>query len=121
VHDLYEGFSAQETFERLRQYGIDRKRAGFTVVTLSLLPAREKNTPLTYERDRQKVNELLREHWEEFADAFVDVGADSELGDPEAPIRGVYYSPKDHIHMTDAGSQRVACLVAEELRTLLAR
>ena len=118
VHDLYQGFSVEETYERLREYGIARRRAGFTVATLSLLPAREKSTPPTYEQDRQAVNALLRLNWREFADAFVDVGADPEMGDPEAPKRGVYYS-HDRVHMTDAGSERVAQLVADALRPLL--
>lgn len=118
VHDLYEGFNAEQTFERIRQYGVDRKRTGFTVVTLSLLPGREATTPLTYERDRQTVNKLMRTHWREFADAFIDVGADPELGDPDAPIQGVYFSP-DRVHMTDAGSERVAMLVADVFRPML--
>ena len=116
VHDLYEGFNAEETYERLRQYGIDRRNTGFAVVTLSLLPAREKTTPPTYEQDRQTVNALLRAHWREFADVFVDVGADPVMGDPDAPLRGVYYSPLDHVHLTDSGSERVARLVANALR-----
>ena len=121
VHDLYEGFSAEETFQRLREYGLDRQRTGFTVVTLSLLPAAETNTPPTYERDRQTVNALLRACWREFADAFVDVGADPELGDPEAPRQGVYYSPKDQVHLTEAGSLRIARQVADAVRPLLGR
>jgi lysophospholipase L1-like esterase len=118
VHDLYEGFTAEETFERIRQYGIDRRRTGFTVVTLSLLPGRETSTPPSYERDRQIVNARMRARWREFADAFVDVGADPELGDPDAPVQGVYFS-HDRVHMTDAGSERVAMLVADVLRRIL--
>jgi len=118
VHDLYEGFDAEQTFERIRQYGIDRQRTGFTVVTLSLLPGREASTPPNYEQDRQTVNASMRAHWREFADVFVDVGADPELGHPDAPIRGVYFS-HDRVHMTDAGSERVARLVAEALRPIL--
>jgi hypothetical protein len=121
VHDLYEGFNAQETFERLRQYGIARQQAGFTVITLSLLPAREKTTPPTYERDRKVVNQQLRKHWKEFCDVFVDVAADPDLGNPDAPLKGVYYSAKDQVHMTDAGSQRVAVLVARMMLPVLSQ
>jgi hypothetical protein len=89
-------------------------------VTLSLLPASETNTPPTYEEDRQTVNAQMRDHWREFADAFVDIGADPEMGDPEAPVRGVYYSPKDQVHITDAGSERVGRFVADAVRPILA-
>lgn len=118
-NDLYFGADAGTAFDHLRAYGQARQRVGFTVVLLTLLPRGDLGVPVTYEADRAAVNALLRANWPTFADALVDVAADPIMGDPAQDAAGVYISQIDHVHLTDAGSLRVAQLVAEVLRPLL--
>ncbi len=112
-HDLLEGHAPEETAERLKEYGRGRRVAGCKVITLTLLPV---GTWAAYEAMRQTVNQMLRMSPSSYADVLVDPGADPLVGDPAAPFQGIYYSPVDRVHLTDAGSLRVATLVVAQNR-----
>lgn len=118
INDLYFGATAEQAFEHLRDYALDGRAAGFAIVLLTLTP-RGDHPPATYEADRAIVNARLRTEWRGFASALVDVAADPIMGDPATDFGGIYISPIDHVHLTDAGSQRVAGLVAAAVKALL--
>ena len=119
VNDLYFGASAQLAYDHLKQYSLDRKKAGFTVVLLSLIPRADSGLPADFEQNRQAVNTLLRANWKTFADVFVDVAADPIMGDVNTPFGGIYISSVDRVHLTDAGSSLIASLVANAVKPVL--
>ena len=72
--------SPEVVYSQLRQYCLERRERGFTVVVMTLLPRSDGTYPAGFEADRQAVNRKIRATWPGFADAFVDVGTDRLIG-----------------------------------------
>ena len=107
----YERTGAQ-VYEDTRTWCLDRRAKGFTVVVLSMLARR---APQSFEPARQEFLSLLRaDH--SFADAFIDVAADSRLGAPEAWADSRWFA--DGVHPTVAGYRLIADLVEPVLLSL---
>jgi lysophospholipase L1-like esterase len=121
ANDLYFGASADAAFAHLREYGAARRHAGFSVFLLTLLPREDMGVPATYERDRQTVNAALRASWPDFATGLIDVAADPIFASPSVVSEGIYISPIDLVHLTDAGSLAIAKIVVAAVRPTLAR
>ncbi len=115
TNDLESGGATPDAaYQHLRDYCAARRAAGFRVVLLSILPvwAPGWNAPLPYNSTKQlPTNELLRAHWSEFADRFVDVGALPQFQSDDK----TYYNV-DGLHLTDAGYAVIASVVAPTLR-----
>jgi lysophospholipase L1-like esterase len=80
TNDLYFGATAEEAVDRLEVYCLARKRAGFRVVVLNVLPRSDADD--RFEARRISANQLIASRWTNFADACVDVAAIPELSRP---------------------------------------
>ena len=113
TNDLFvNGASAATAYANLVTYCTARRAAGWKVIIGTLLPRADVGTPATFEADRQTVNTLLRQHWREFADALMDVGADPYIGQAGQTTNATYYAA-DLVHMTNAGYARVAAIAKD--------
>ena len=99
--------SPEQVFELTKEYCLERRRQGFTVVLLTLLPRSGRIDPEDVEGRRQDLNTLLRAHWSEFADGIVDVGADPRLGQQGDELDRRYYQA-DRVHLNNVGLGLVA-------------
>lgn len=115
TNDMYYGGQHPHCFHRLLRYCADRQIAGWTVVVLTTTPRSDAGTPPAHEAWRLDVNTLIRNWWNTFATAMVDVAADTRLDDE---TDATYYL--DLVHMTTAGKQVVADLVSPTIEALFA-
>jgi lysophospholipase L1-like esterase len=103
-------------YEHLQQYCLDRRKQGYTVVVMTLLPRTDTGYPERFESDRQQVNAMIRRGWIGFADALVDVGSDPFIGLAGREIDPRFYSP-DRVHLNNGG----LAIVAGQVHKLLQR
>jgi len=101
-------------YAHLASYCRARRRAGYLVVVLTVLP-REGNAQ--FETARSQLNARLRAGWRGFADALVDVARDQAIGEAGDELDARYY--RDTVHLTPAGYRIVAGHVAEAVSGLL--
>lgn len=116
-NDLYFGATAAQAIANLGTYCTNRRAAGFSVALLSLTPRFDVGLPLTFEPNRQIVNQWLRANWATIADAFVDVGADPCMGHAGQQFDERFYL-LDRVHLNLAGAQTIAGYVAAALENL---
>ena len=109
--------SPEVVYSQLRQYCLERRERGFTVVALTLLPRSDGAYPAGFEASRQAVNREIRATWPGFADAFVDVGADRLIGQLGCELNPRFFSG-DRVHLNNSGLGVVAGQVGELLRRL---
>jgi lysophospholipase L1-like esterase len=109
--------SPEVVYSQLRQYCLERREKGFTVVAMTLLPRSDGTYPADFEANRQAVNRKIRATWPGFADAFVDVGADRLIGRPGCELNRGFFSG-DRVHLNNSGLAVVAGLVGQLLRRL---
>lgn len=110
ANDLYYGSSPQKALENLRLYVAHRHAAGFKVIIGTLLPRNDAGLPSDYETKRQAVNAALRADWQTFADGFVDLAADPDMGPAGSWQNATYFLP-DRVHLNEAGARRIAAHV----------
>jgi lysophospholipase L1-like esterase len=104
-------------YSRLREYALQRRAVGYTVVVLTMLPRTDGAYPPNLEADRQTLNRLIRATWPGFADALVDMGTDPLLGLQGCELDARLFSP-DRVHLNNTGLSVVAGRVAQVLRAL---
>ena len=63
-------------FAELRQYALERRQRGFTVVVMTTITRSDTFSSAYFEPHRQELNSLIRDNWESFADLLIDVAAD---------------------------------------------
>ena len=116
TNDLGFGHDPALVHQKYRDYVTDRREAGWTVVVLTALPRSFVGDIPGYEERRQAFNELVRSDWEEWADLFVDVGGDTEVGRPGSQDDPDVFGP-DLTHINEAGRE----VVAEEVAAAFGR
>lgn len=101
----------EDTYASIVTYCQARQAAGWKVVMLTLLPRADAslNARVT------SINASINTNWATFADAVVDVAADSLLDDPT----DVAYYNADGIHLIGAGYGVVAGLVSTAIQGLM--
>jgi lysophospholipase L1-like esterase len=117
ANDLAAGYTAQEIYENARGYCLARKDRGFTAVICTMYPLEPKDYDPGYEERRLEYNQLLRDHWREFADELTDLAADERIGDASLDERSTYFI--DIVHLNEAGYAVIADAVAATLRPLI--
>jgi lysophospholipase L1-like esterase len=108
-NDLALGASRDDAYARFVRYCRERKRAGWTVLALTVLPRTALGSmalPDTFEIDRIAIDERMRREWPTFADGIVDVAADDRIGTFGRQLdKSLYY---DGVHLTPKGYGLVA-------------
>jgi lysophospholipase L1-like esterase len=112
TNDIYAGVSVETIYNNLVSICTGVRALGIKVIVLTMLPrgANDKET------ERQAYNLSIRTNWESFANALVDVGADSVIGDAGDQLNTTYYS--DTVHLTNAGMNYVSELIALSIQSL---
>ena len=110
-NDIWQQLPANETYARIVEYSEDRQAAGFKVVVGSVMP---RNLTPYAQTQRQELNALLREHWQEFADGFADFAAEPRL---QNYLDTDYFA--DKVHPTDAGYAIVAPIATAAIQQAL--
>lgn len=117
INDLFFGATANAAYNRIVEYCNGRRAYGFKVLVGTLTPRTNAGTPSDYEAKRLEVNTLIRANYTTFSDGMVDIGGDANLGATGASNNTTYYY--DLVHMTTAGNQIVAGLVASTVNSIL--
>jgi lysophospholipase L1-like esterase len=118
TNDLNSGVdqTAATCYSRIVAYHTARQSAGWRTVAFTILPRTDAGYSETHEANRLTVNTSIRDNWEDFADALVDVAADSRIGDVADTSNTTYYY--DLVHLTNAGYAIVADLTRDALGEL---
>lgn len=116
TNDLKLGATREDAQARMVTYCQARQLAGFKVVVGTILPRTQVGLPETFEADRIAINAYIRESYATFADAVADVAGDSRIGDAGDSNDTTYYT--DGVHMTTAGYNIVAGIVAAAIESL---
>ncbi len=118
TNDLGAGASVDEAFAKMVAFCQARRKIGFKVVVLTILP---NSVPLsggrTYENERQRYNTYIRTSLTTFADALADVSADPTIGAAGAQANRTYYQ-SDGTHPTAKTYSIVAGIVKAAILTL---
>ena len=108
---------AGTVYHRIREFCLERRQQGFTVLVLTMLPRNDKICQPGFEERRQAINRRLRLSWSDFADGIVDVAADPRIG--TAGCENDYrYWVQGGVHLTNKGLSIVATDVRKALITL---
>lgn len=107
------GRSAGAAIQQIQRLALGYKQAGHKVVILTCLP-RGDAIYAGFPSDRGVYNAFLLANYTKFADAVVDVAADSRLQN----TANTTYFDADKIHLTNAGYAVVASLVAPVVAAL---
>lgn len=122
TNDIYFNTDAATVESRLQTYCAARQSAGFKVAVCTLTPRNDFPGTSTlpgptgpdmssqHEAIRADVNAWLRLNYASFADALIDLGADSRIGDKGDEDSTTYYSA-DKVHLNATGLGVVAELV----------
>lgn len=116
TNELKLGVSATDAYNNLVAYCRARKNAGFKVVVPTILPRSESGTPEDFNTKRATVNTNIRNNYASFATAIADVAANTDIGEDGDSENATYYA--DKVHMTTAGYNIVAGIVATAINSL---
>lgn len=108
--------NALAAYLKLVQYANNARAHGWKVVIVTVLPQHAFSTGC-FEAARQSLNTMIHNTYTTFADALMDIGADTTIGQPGAWSNAQYYRVGE-IHLTEAGNQIVAELAAATLFNL---
>jgi len=117
TNDLRRTRTADRIWSEIATYCRDRREHGWTVVLLTVLPVFVEQPDERFDRQRDQLNDLIRQNWQMVADGLADVAADPRIGDPAGYDARVYTT--DGIHRTAAGNQVIAEVVAKAVRPLV--
>lgn len=122
TNSIYFGASAATATSDIQTYCSGRISAGFRVIVLSVLPRSDGGTPGTFNTTRGTYNGTLRTDFSvatsngrvfkpgggvTYASAFVDVAANTLIGDNGDETDATYYSG-DNVHLNNTGYTQIA-------------
>jgi lysophospholipase L1-like esterase len=116
TNDLCRGSNAAAIYKSLAQYGQARRKAGWRVLALTMLPRSNCPPSTDFEAQRERLDERIRANWAVFADGLIDVAADARIGKAGASLDQQYYG--DGVHLNARGYAIVAQAVADGIRGL---
>lgn len=106
--------TAATTLTRYYAHADALRTAGFSTIGLTMLPRSDAGIPGDFNTKRATFNTDVRANWASHLDALVDVAADTRIGDDGDSDDLTYYAA-DKVHLTIAGYQIIADLVAPAL------
>ncbi len=115
TNDIAAGANDATVYDNLVAYCQARRAIGWKVVVLTMLPRIDFSAPK--EAYRIAFNAAVRTNWASFADAIVDVGGDSRIGDPGDYADTTYYEPTG-VHLNKTGYGVVADLAYAAIASL---
>lgn len=125
-----EGVSGTTAYNRLKTYCANRRAVGWKTIVVSMLPRSNPIDPVTFETDRATFNGLLRSDFTtataysnifiggSWADVFVDIAADSRIGDAGDELDEAYYT-SDRVHLINTGYAVVASYTKNAIGLLI--
>lgn len=108
-NDIAGGADSATTHQRLANYCLARKAAGFPVAVCTLIA----NGAVS----RKPINALIRANYTSYADRLIDLGADSHIGEDANPADTTYFQV-DQSHLTTAGNMIVSAIATPVVQTL---
>lgn len=115
TNTLYSTSSALNAYESIRRVCLLRRRFGRIVLVGTILPNGGTGNDAKSAAITSKLNTMLRANYAGFADGIVDFAADSRLSD----FNNATYFSGDKAHLTDAGYQVAADLIAAAVSPLI--
>lgn len=108
--------TAEAAQQAMKDFCLARKKAGWQkIIILNILP--RANTTPAFETERIKLNQLMRENYQEYADALIDIAANPEIGSAGSEDNKINYP--DGVHLTAQGGAIVAKMVIPSLADIL--
>jgi PKD repeat protein len=98
TNDAYYGIPADTTYRRIREGCLRRRAKGFKVIVVNTIDRNDGGGVANFDTRRAALNTLLTDNWDEFADAYVDLWADSRFQD----ATNTTYFQGDLVHITAA-------------------
>lgn len=116
TNDIFFGRTAQEAYDRFKQYCLDRKAAGWRILTLSCLDREQGSagglTPTEYSEELIQANLLTSMHWQEYCDQYVDVRKI-----PQFKVVDRTFLP-DGVHPNSAGNALITKAILPALKRI---
>jgi hypothetical protein len=113
-NDLYFFQTLENAILNFRNYCLDRKKVGFTIVILTMPPRDQVDlgevNNNNYNINLKKANSILRSTYKEFADILVDISQDEAF-----QFYDTGYYAEDRVHHTDKARAYIADKIATEL------
>ena len=113
TNDLFVGAPPNVFFSRFEKYCSLLIDKGVHIIALTFLP-RSNRTPLGFEDNRLKFNDMIRNVYTHVA----DVAKDERIGLAGCEKNQEYYCEKDTTHPNEKGYEIVAEIVAKEIKKL---
>jgi lysophospholipase L1-like esterase len=109
--------SAEFTFTNLVTYCTERRTKGWKVIVCTEVSMKGQGSNGECDLTREIYNDLIKNHWQEFADGTADLAANPEIGAVGAYLDTTYFC--DGIHLTNSGTEIVAGLVNQTIDKLM--
>jgi lysophospholipase L1-like esterase len=113
------GNSSTTIYNTIATYCANRRAAGWKVAVCTITDGKNFTTsPGNFETYRSSINSSIRSNWATFADALVDLAADSRVGAADAGLNTTYFQ-SDKLHWNAGGCTVVAGLVNSAISGLI--
>lgn len=116
TNSLNSGIDATTAFNSMVTYCRARKAAGAKVIVATCLPRSSAGVPGDFNAQRATYNTLIRNNYQFFSDALLDVAADSRIGDDGDETNTTYYAG-DNVHLNSNGYSVIADLALPVVQT----
>ena len=119
TNDLYFNQDPTNAYNRIVTYCQARQSAGWYVVFLDIIDRNQTTwepgySALLFEDDRQEVNTSVKANFETFADKYINIGDDPNIGADGAADDSTYFTA-GKVHLTEVGNSYLAGIVYDEL------
>jgi lysophospholipase L1-like esterase len=116
TNSLNAGVDATTAYNSMVTYCLARKAAGAKVIVGTCLPRSSVGVPGDFNAQRATYNTLIRNNYQFFSDAILDVAADSRIGDDGDETNTTYYAG-DNVHLNNTGYSVIAELALPVVQT----
>lgn len=113
-HYVNPSVTASQAFDSILTLCQTAQAVGFDVVIPNVLPRSNSGTPSDFETWRSSFNSLLASNEATYGYKLADVAGNTTIGDAGDETNTTYYS--DLVHLTDAGNNIVAPIIATEIQ-----
>ncbi len=117
------GRTGAAVYADVRSYCLNAQAGGWKIIVGNAIAREATNNATSRQAERITFNQLMRDNWADFADYFIDFGADAAMGAPGSEFDATWYTSPESpaVHPNNRGQLRWANLFFQGVESLVAQ